>query len=686
MNRTKQKSDELKAKKARTKYKRAVVEINKHSHLYHVADAPTITDQQYDTLMAELLAMEAEHPEWLEPDSPSQRVGGAPLAAFESVNHNVKLLSLENTYNLEELMAFENRIEKEGQKPTAYAVEYKIDGLSVALTYKDGILIQAATRGDGFVGENVTENIKTIRSIPLKLTEAVDITVRGEVYIPKEKFLWMNTQQENRGLATFANPRNAAAGSLRQLDSKITATRPLDIMVFGILEGVPQTIKTHSEALKFLDTLGFHTSPCQVFETMEGAFAFIESVSLTRKELAFDIDGMVVKVDELSLQDQLGQRTRTPKWAAAYKFKAEQAITKLLDIIPQVGRTGVITPRAVFEPVFVAGSTVTYATLHNQDYIDGKDIRIGDQVVIEKAGDVIPAVVEVLFDQRDGSQVPYKLPDTCPICQTPSVREPGEVALKCPNPTCPAKDRRSLMHFVSKAGMDIEGLGESVVTLLLDEGLVRDYADFYTLGELRHSLIDLERMGDKRVDNMLSSIEKSKQNRLDQLLSALGIPMVGAKAAQTLAKAYGSLAALKAAKYEDLLLVEEIGDKMAASIVQFFSDPLHLERLGRLEAFGVNTLQPTDQPLSEGITAGYQDMTLVLTGTLLVYGRQEASAIIEQLGGKVSGSISKKTSLVIVGEAAGSKLAKAESLGVPTLDEAGFLAQLKSFNYPVKES
>lgn len=654
--------------------------IEEHNHNYHVLDKPAISDYDYDQLMNELLTIEAEHPEFTVDYSPSKRVGGKPLSSFKQVQHTVRLLSLENTYNLSDLVAFEERVKKEDVNANAFVLEYKIDGLSVAITYDKGLLVRAATRGDGNIGEDVTENVKTIRSVPLKLAKPLSMTVRGEVFIGKNDFVAMNERQENLGLQTFANPRNAAAGSLRQLDSKVAAARPLDIFVFGILDGVPETVSSHSEALTLLSDLGFKTSRFIVVNSAQQAHDEIVTIEeKTRHDLAFDIDGMVLKVDDLQVQHNLGERTRTPKWAVAYKFKAEQVRTKVVAIKAQVGRTGAITPRAEFEPVFVAGSTITYATLHNQDFIDEKDIRIGDTVVIEKAGDVIPAVVEVVKELRTGTEEVYKLPSNCPICQTQTVREEGEVVLKCPNPTCPAKDKRGITHFVSKPAMNIDGLGESVVELLLDEGLIRDYADLYRLEDKKELLLGLERMGDKRVENLLKAIEDSKSNGLDQLLSGLGIPLVGAKAARTLAKTFKSLDQLMLADIEVLTEVEEIGEKMASSVHQFFRDPMQKEKIDKLIAAGVNTTYAQEELIADRLE--FENEIVVLTGKLTVFGRTEAGKIIEALGGKVSGSVSAKTTLLVAGESAGSKLVKAESLGIKVIDEDTFVKRLEDAGY-----
>lgn len=651
------------------KYNALIEEIEKHSHLYYNLDQPTISDQAYDQLMQNLIQMESENPSIKRADSPSQRVGGMPLSAFNQVNHNVRLLSLDNAYNEADLMDFERRAVQDLSRQPQYVVEYKIDGLSVALTYKKGVLVTGATRGDGSIGEDVTENLKTVKSIPLRLKEPVDLIVRGEVFLPKEGFLKLNEAQELLGLQAFANPRNAAAGSLRQLDSRITATRPLDIFVFDILEG-DLNITEHDQALARLKALGFKVSQTKTFSNMEEVVSYCMNAESERHALSFDIDGLVIKINEFSYRDQLGVKAKSPRWAIAYKFPAEEKETVIKDIIVQVGRTGVITPKAEFEPVTVAGSVVTYATLHNQDFINEKDIRIGDHVLIQKAGDVIPAVVSVLLDKRPEGAKPYCLPSTCPVCDGETARQEGEVALRCQNPECPAKTSRGISHFVSRPAMNIDGVGEAVIELLIREGFVADYSDLYSLKDHYDQLVGLERLGQKSVENMLLAIENSKSNDLGKLLSGLGIPLVGAKASETLAKHFGSLEALRMADRESLMAAEEIGQKMADSVMAFFENPENQAKLEKMIALGVNTLYLKEKPSEE--TQIFKGLTFVVTGTLAHYKRDEIKELIESLGGKVSGSVSKKTSYVVYGEEAGSKLEKAQTLGVNTLDEQAF--------------
>jgi len=647
--------------------------LDYHSEQYYNFDAPKISDSDYDKLMNKLIELETAFPEQKRPDSPSQRVGGAALSAFEQVRHDVKLLSLGNAYGRDDLIDFHGRVEKDLTEPALYTVEYKIDGLSVALRYENGIFVEGATRGDGEVGENITENLKTIRSIPLKLKEPVSLTVRGEVYFPKKSFEALNRRQEEQGLQAFANPRNAAAGSLRQLDSKITAGRPLDIFVFDVLSGdVPSD--SHAENFEYLKSLGFTVSNYKTYKTMEEAADFCESMITTRHDLGYEIDGMVVKVDSIRQRDTLGVRAKSPRWAIAFKFPAEEKETQIKDIIVQVGRTGVLTPKAHLEPVEVAGSTVTYATLHNQDYIDEKDIRIGDHVVIQKAGDVIPAVVRVITENRPADSVAYTLPENCPECDSPTERQAGEVALRCVNENCPAKLRRGIIHFVSRTAMDIDGMGERQVEQLLKSELILDYADLYYLKDKRDRIIMLERMGEKSVDNLLASIEKSKENDLSKLIGGFGISLVGERAASTLAKAFKTIDAIASADHVALTAVEEIGDKMAESIQTFFKDPVNIERLDKLRQAGVNMTSLEEDIID--LDAFFGGKTFVLTGTLTTYKRSEAKKIIESKGGKVSGSVSKKTNYVIYGENAGSKLTKAGELGVGTMTEEEFVELL----------
>ncbi len=656
-------------------YLNLIEQIRQHNHDYYVLNNPKISDRDYDALMQQLLEIEAKYPDWQVDYSPSQRVGAGPLADFEKVVHQTKLLSLANTYSKQDIVAFIDRLKRETNVDFNFDLEYKIDGLSVALTYQAGKLVRAATRGDGTTGEDVTANVKTIGSVPLKLTEPVDIVVRGEVFMPKAAFAKLNMQQEQLGLNQFANPRNAAAGSLRQLDSRTTAQRQLDIFVFSALAGLPAEITTQIEAIDYLKALGFKTIAAQEATTAEQIFQHIEAVALKRSALDYDIDGLVININQLALREELGVRSRTPKWAVAYKFQAERVETTVEAIIAQVGRTGVITPRAQFRPVKLAGSTVSYATLHNQDFIDQKDIRIGDHVIIEKAGDVIPAVVKVLIEKRKGDEQPYQLPTTCPACGEKTERLAGEVALRCTNLRCPAKDKRALIHFVSKAGMNIDGMGKALVEQLVEAGLISDFPSIYRLKDSRAALLALDRMGEKKVDNLLAAIEQSKNNSLSQLLAALGIPLIGDRAARLLAAQFKDINKLIAADQIALTEIDEIGDKMAQQITDYFDDPNNYKRILELAEFGVNM---TESVQAVSNTQIYQDMRIVLTGTLTTMTRSEAKKIIEQLGGTAVGSVSSKTNLVIAGQSAGSKLTKAMQLGIKVIDENQFNEQLKA--------
>ncbi len=661
----------MEANQAKVRIDELTAAINRYNEQYYVQDQPSITDYEYDQLLEELMALEESYPEYREADSPTVRVGGRVLEQFEPARHTVRLLSLDNSYNPQEVLDFDNRIRKEITGDIVYAVEYKIDGLSVALKYEGGILVRGATRGDGETGENITENVRTIRSIPLKLSEPVDIEVRGEVYFPREAFAQLNENQELQGLQRFANPRNAAAGSLRQLDPKITARRALDIFVFDVLAG--QTPGSHLETLEYLTKLGFKTSKPFRCETVEAVQALCAEMPARRHELSFDIDGLVIKVDSLAQRKELGVKSKSPKWAVAFKFPPEEARTQIEDITVHVGRTGVLTPRAELSAVLVAGSTVRRATLHNQDYIDAKDIRIGDQVIIQKAGDVIPAVVRVLTEHRTGDEKPFRLPDACPVCDTATVRLEGEVALRCPNPDCPAKKRRGIIHFVSRPAMNIDGLGEALVDLLIDQRLIRDAADLYWLAPHREMLGELERMGEKSVENLLTAIEASKGNDLSRLISGLGIPLVGERAAKLLASHFRNLDKVISASEAELTDIPEIGDKMASSIRQWSATEDSRILIDKLRTAGVNFNALQEAGERSTLLAG---QIFVLTGTLPTLSREEAKALIEANGGKVSGSVSKKTSCVLAGEEAGSKLDKANELGIRVITESELLEMI----------
>jgi DNA ligase (NAD+) len=649
--------------------------LNQYGYEYYVLDKPSVPDAEYDRLMHELLEIETKFPELKTPDSPSVRVGGDVLDLFEKVEHRTPMLSLGNAFNEQDLKDFDRRVRQAVGDNVSFVCELKIDGLAVSLRYENGLFIQGATRGDGTIGEDITENLKTIKSIPLRLREHATLEVRGEAYMPKRSFEALNKAKEERGEELAANPRNAAAGSLRQLDPKIAATRNLDVFLYGI-GGGDVNAASHSEGLDYLDHLGFKTNKERIkCPTINEVIEYVNSWVDKRPHLPYEIDGIVIKVDSYEHQSKLGTTAKSPRWAIAFKFPAEEVVTTLLDIELSVGRTGVVTPTAILKPVKVAGTTVQRASLHNEDLIREKDIKIGDQVVVKKAGDIIPEVVNVLAEQRTGDERDFQMPTHCPECESELVRFEGEVALRCINPKCPAQIREGLIHFVSRDAMNIEGLGEKVISQLFAEKLISDVADIYKL--TRDQLIALERMGEKSVTNLLKAIEASKRNSLEKLLFGLGIRHVGAKAAKTLAQSFDTMEKLANATKDNLLAINEIGDKMADSIVAFFEQEEAEELLRELVSVGVNMeykgAKPVSADESNSIFAG---KTVVLTGKLEKLSRNEAKEKIEALGGNVSGSVSKKTHLVIAGEDAGSKLAKAEELGIDVWGEEKLLVEL----------
>jgi DNA ligase (NAD+) len=650
--------------------------LNQYNYEYHVLDKPSVPDAEYDRLMQELIALEAQYPELKTKDSPSQRVGGQALDAFVKVQHRMPMLSLANAFNEGDLRDFDRRVRQE-VGDVKYVCELKIDGLAVSLRYEDGYFVQGATRGDGLIGEDITENLKTIRSLPLRLKENVTVEVRGEAFMPKKSFEILNQQRSERGEELFANPRNAAAGSLRQLDPKVAASRNLDLFVYGLANAEELGIDSHSEALDYLHELGFKTNPeRRVCANIDEVIQFVMSWHEKRAQLPYEIDGMVIKVDSFEQQEQLGATAKSPRWAIAYKFPAEEVVTKLIDIELSVGRTGVVTPTAILEPVRVAGTTVQRASLHNEDFIREKDIRLGDYVVVKKAGDIIPEVVNVLPERRTGEEQPFKMPTHCPECGSTLVRLDEEVALRCINPKCPAQIREGLIHFVSRNAMNIEGLGEKVIAQLFKEGLVQDVADLYTL--TKEQLMNLERMGEKSATNLLNAIEASKENSLERLLFGLGIRHVGAKAAKILAQQFKTMERLSQATKEELMAIHEIGEKMADSIVTYFAKPEVIELINELRSYGVNMAYKGPKAVNNADTDSYfAGKTIVLTGKLEKLSRNEAKEKIEQLGGKVTGSVSKNTDLVIAGADAGSKLTKAQQLNIEIWDEARFLQEIE---------
>lgn len=645
-----------------------------HAKRYYVDDDPEISDFEYDRMYAELLKLEAEHPEFYDPASPTQRVGGAALDRFEKVTHAVQMNSLTDVFSFAELEDFLTGIS--AALPGAeYSVEPKIDGLSVALRYENGVLVQGATRGDGFVGEDVTANIKTIFSIPLTLPEPLSFTVRGEVYMPRAVFQKLNEKREAAGLSLFANPRNAAAGSLRQLDPKIAAERKLDIFVFNFQAGSPypdgHAPALHSETLNRLEELGFHVIGNRTLETTAaGIEAQIDKIGALRDSLPYDIDGVVIKINRLADRAVLGEGTNTPKWAVAYKFPPEQKETKLLDVEIAVGRTGVLTPTAILSPVRLAGTTVSRATLHNEDFIRERDIHIGDTVVVQKAGDIIPEVVRAIPEKRNGEERDFRFPSVCPSCGEPVFRDEDEgAAWRCTNSACPAQLSRGIEHFASKDAMDIEGLGPQLVEALLSAGLIHDAADLYTLHAA--DIAALERMGEKSAANLIAAIEKSKGAGLERLIFALGIRSIGQVAAAALAARYRTLEACFTATKEELIAIEDFGEITADYVLNYFTHPQNVALCRRLAEAGVLT-EATAAPVGDTLAG----LTFVLTGTLPTMTRDEATERIRAAGGKVTGSVSKKTSFVVAGEEAGSKLTKAKTLGVAVIDEEGLLRLL----------
>lgn len=644
-------------------------ELERHNHLYYVLDAPVIADYEYDAMLRELETLEAEHPEFASEISPTRRVGGEPLSQFQKVQHPIPLESLQDVFSVEELREFDQRIRDTVQKPL-YTVEPKVDGLSVSLEYINGRFVRGATRGDGQTGEDVTENIKTIRSVPMTIENAPErLIVRGEVFMPKAVFERLNEKRESEGETLFANPRNAAAGSLRQLDPKVAADRQLDILVFNLQMAEGVSFSSHSESLEYLRSRRFKVISYTICTDMDEAEKCIHAIHEERYALPYDIDGAVIKIDDLTQRRELGSTSKFPRWAAAYKYPPEIKSTVVKDIVIQVGRTGVLTPKAVVEPVRLAGTTVTNATLHNQDFISEKDIRIGDTVLIRKAGEIIPEILKVMLDKRPEGTDMYHLPDSCPVCGAPVKRDDDGVALRCMGTNCPAQLVRTLAHFASRDAMDIDGLGSAIIETLIDSGLVRSAADLYYLEE--EKLIRLDRMGKQSAGNLIRAIENSKFNDLSRLISAFGIRQVGSKAAKVLAKKYQTLDALMFATEEDLTTTPDIGGITAANIVEWFAQPQSREMIERLRAANVN-FNSLEQQMDER----FSGKTFVLTGTLSLFTRDEASEKIELLGGKVSGSVSKKTSYVVVGENAGSKLRKANELGIPVLNEEEFLKMI----------
>ena len=643
--------------------------LNQNAYLYYVLDSPELSDYEYDMLNRRLVQLETEHPEEITLDSPTQRVGGYALSTFAAVTHPVPLESLQDSFSESEVADFDAKV-REKLSHVEYSVEPKVDGLSIALEYRDGKFVQGATRGDGKVGEDVTENLRTIRSLPKELPDKLPrLIVRGEVYMSKEVFARLNAEREENGEAHFANPRNAAAGSLRQQDPKVAAKRHLDVAIFNLQLAEGKSFSTHSETLDYLRSQGFPVIPNLVVTELEDALEEIRRIGRDRAELPFDMDGAVVKLNSLSDREILGSTSKVPRWAIAFKYPPEEKESVVEDIVVQVGRTGVLTPKAVLSPVRLAGTTVTNATLHNQDFITEKDIRVGDTVLVRKAGEIIPEVVKVLPEKRPEGAMPYHLPTVCPVCGAPVYREPGESATRCTGAECPAQLLRNLCHFTSREAMDIDGVGPAVLEQMVNAGLVHNPADLYSLTV--QDIAQLDRMGDKSARNAVHAIEESRSRDLSKLLCALGIRQIGAKAAQVLARHFGSFDALAAATEEELTAIGDVGGITAKCLRQWLESPQSQDLISRLKAAGVN-MECHDMPTADTLTG----KTFVLTGTLSSLGRKEAEEAIARLGGKASGSVSKKTSYVVAGEEAGSKLRKAQELGIPVLSEAEFLAMI----------
>ncbi|MCD8809859.1 NAD-dependent DNA ligase LigA [Mammaliicoccus sciuri] len=652
--------------------------LHRYNHEYHVLDNPTVPDSEYDQLLHELISIEEKHPELKTDDSPTVRVGGPPLSQFEKINHDTPMLSLGNAFNEEDLRRFDQRV-REKVDNVRYTCELKIDGLAVSLKYVNGRFVQGLTRGDGTTGENITENLKTIHAIPLTIKEPLSIEVRGEAYMPRKSFVSLNEQKEQNGEQLFANPRNAAAGSLRQLDSKLTAKRKLDIFLYSVNDLTEIEADSQSEALNNLDELGFKTNKeRETFDDIEGVLSFISKWTEQRNNLSYDIDGIVIKVDDLSQQEELGFTQKSPRWAIAYKFPAEEVLTTLTDIELSIGRTGVVTPTAILEPVKVAGTTVSRASLHNEDLIHEKDIRIGDKVVIKKAGDIIPEVVKSIAEERSEDSEVYHMPTHCPSCEHELVRIEGEVALRCINPKCSAQLVEGMIHFVSRQAMNIDGLGDKIIEQLYQNDKIKDVADLYYL--TKDDLLPLERMGEKKVHKLLTAIETSKEKSLEHLLFGLGVRHLGTKASRVIAEKYETIDRLFEVTIEDLTEIPDVGHKMAQSLVTYMENDDIKVLIDKLKQKNVNM---TYTGIKQSEIEGHPDFTgktFVLTGKMTEMTRPEATKVIQSLGAKVTGSVTKNTDVVIAGEDAGSKLEKAEKLNIEVWSEEDWLNKYRNIN------
>ncbi len=669
-------SNEAKFLEAQKRVKTLVSTLNQYSHEYYVLDAPTISDAQYDQLYHELKQLEEMFPELIKQDSPTQRVGDALIEGFEKVEHSSQMLSLDNSFSLEELQAFDQRIKGLTTQPYSYFVEQKIDGLAIAIRYEDGVLVQAATRGDGLVGEDVTANIRAISAIPVRLRENVTCEVRGEVYMPKASFVQLNNDRENEGQAIFANPRNAAAGTLRNLDPKITASRNLNAFFYTLVQPENFEVTTQEEALQKISLWGLRINPdYNRFEHIEEIWSTIEDIDSKRQELPYDIDGVVLKVNEFAIQEMIGMTAKAPRWATAYKFKAEEAQTVLNEIEWTVGRTGVVTPTAIMDPVFVAGSTVQRASLHNVDLIKERDVRLGDTVVIHKAGDIIPEVLRVILEERPEDSEPYQIPTACPACGSELTHLEDEVALRCINPACPAQASERVIHFASRNAMNIDGLGEQRVRQLFEAGLIQNVVDLYDLTV--DELVDLERMGEKSSQKLVDAIEESKENSLERVIFGLGIRHVGSNTARLLVQAFQTIDGLMAAEYEEIVQIDGIGTIIAESVVSFFDNEEAQSLIHQLKERQLNlTYLQAEETVNAEASKDFAGKTIVLTGKLEHFSRNDLKTQLELLGAKVTGSVSKNTDLLIAGESAGSKLTKAQELEIEIWDEAQLMSRL----------
>lgn len=662
--------DNIDEVKARMKY--LVNILNQYNYEYYVLDNPTVDDIEYDSLMRELSALEEKYPEEVLPNTPTQKVGDYLQTDLEQITHQNPMLSLANAFSYDELREFDERIRKVTNNFT-YTVELKIDGIASSAHYDNGLLTLAATRGNGIIGENITKNMLTINTLPKVLTKHLSMEVRGEVYMSKPVFNELNEERKRNNQVLFANPRNAAGGSLRQLDATITKKRKLDHFAYTLVNPMDYGIYTQKDALNFLSSLGFNVNPhfrhCQ---NIEEVIAYLEEYSEKRKTLDYETDGVVIKVNEFLLYDLIGYTVKVPKWAIAYKFPAQVVTTKLKNIIFTVGRTGIITPNAILDPVYVGGTMVSRATLNNESFILSRDLRIGDYVRVRKAGEIIPEVIDVDMDRRSPDSIPFKMPEVCPVCGSRLIKEPKEAEHYCKNPECGGRRIEGIIHFASRVAMDIDGLGEKQIELLSSLGFINDIKDIYLLKNYQDELLSIERFGKKKIENLINAIENSKNNSLDKLIFGLGIRFVGAKASKNLCRYYHNIDELSKALYEDLVLIDDIGEVMAKSIVDYFKNPTHLELIENLKQLGVN---PSSK--DETIDTRFKGLTFVLTGTLPTLTRDEASKIIEQYGGKTSSSVSKKTNFVLAGEEAGSKLTKAKELNIPIIDEPTFLEMIK---------